>query len=143
MLIVDASSAVNYVVSKRSGRVSAGVRQFESLAPNEMRIAPELYISEVANVYWKIARREGLTSAEARALFGETLSLVDGYEPMMTIAATALELAVRFNHPAYDLFYVALAIETNSELVTSDSRMASIAEEAGAIARLIAFAEAA
>ena len=47
-------------------------------------------------------------------------SIVD----LRPLAAAALDLALRRDHPAYDCFYVALAMREAAPLATADRRLA-------------------
>ena len=46
-------------------------------------------------------------------------------QPSNLLASRALELAVEFRHPIYDMLYCALAIENDCEFVTADNVLVS------------------
>jgi predicted nucleic acid-binding protein len=54
----------------------------------------------------------------------------DRLAPTAPLSERALELAQRFNHPAYDCFYVALAEAESAVLVTDDDELIRLGKQA-------------
>ena len=50
--------------------------------------------------------------------------LIDPLVPLRELESQALDLALRRDHPAYDSFYVALAMREAAPLATADRRLA-------------------
>jgi predicted nucleic acid-binding protein len=88
-------------------------------------VAPDLIWTEIANVLWKSVRQNrcSLRDAEAAlaAMHEQNLPTV----PASSLIDRAFPIAVLYNRTAYDSLYVALAIASNSELVTADERLAN------------------
>ncbi|SFB58716.1 Predicted nucleic acid-binding protein, contains PIN domain [Rhizobium sp. NFR07] len=85
--------------------------------------APDLILAECANIFWKKVRRGELTIEEARfaalMIEGSNLQLRD----MLPIWLSAIELAARIDHPAYDCLYLALALKERLQFVTADESL--------------------
>jgi predicted nucleic acid-binding protein len=114
--VIDASVAIKWVVEE-SGTEDATALMDHSL------LAPDLFVSEIANVLWKKIRRRELTLqvAEAAAL---TLQAA-GIElvPTADLLPEILRLAHTLEHPAYDCAYLAVALERKCPLVTADREL--------------------
>lgn len=118
-IVIDASVAVKWVVDERGSDAALALRDEGEL------IAPALWLAEVANALWKIARAGNITAEEANGRFAE---LQDS--PVTTVAIdphmpTALALATELRHPVYDCLYLAVAIFRNTQVVTDDRRFAA------------------
>jgi predicted nucleic acid-binding protein len=97
----------------------SGSREALALRGQELA-APDLLAAEVVNVTWKKARRGELTSAEA-SLAARVFAMVDiTFHPSLPKLDEAVGLAIELGHPVYDCFYLVLARELGTQLVTAD-----------------------
>jgi len=85
--------------------------------------APELLVAEIVSVLSVRVTRQLLDAGEASTLYSRFQSSCPDLEPVSDLAPSALRLAVRFKHSAYDCFYVALAEKANCPLVTADQKL--------------------
>ena len=87
--------------------------------------APDLVLSEYANVIWKKARRNDISDAEP--YLGEIPGLPDVISlfPDRDLVMRASQFATGIDHPIYDCLYLACAEATGSDLVTADNRLAN------------------
>ena len=116
--VIDASVAIKWVVDEGDSAQALALRK------NSRLIAPDLLIAECANILWKKVQR-GEIEPQGAKLAGELLSRSDiGLEPMSGLSAEALRLALQLGHPAYDCFYLALALAREAVFVTADARFA-------------------
>lgn len=115
--VIDASIAVKWVVEEE------GTPQALALRERTKLIAPELLVAECANILWKKVARDELSREEAllaaRLLQGAEVELL----PMRSLFEIATSLAIELDHPAYDCIYLALAVESDCQLVTADERL--------------------
>ncbi len=95
----------------------------EVLASDRPLHAPDLISAEFANVVWKRYRRGEITDEEAAQLMADFLRLPLQITPTGELADVALQLALRTGRTVYDCLYLALAIRTNSVLLTVDKRL--------------------
>jgi predicted nucleic acid-binding protein len=116
--VVDASVAIKWFVPEVHHEAARRLLRegFELLSPDLVR-------AEVGNVLWKKWRRGELSAGEAVAVlrdFGRFPLRIRTSESLMEGAWTVAE---RFGRSFYDGLYVALAVETESSLVTADLRL--------------------
>ena len=114
--VVDASVAVKWLASEPlSDEAAAPLKSGATL------VAPELMFAEVVNALWTM-RRRGDIAAEDLGEAVDALKAAPIAIPfsMAQLAAAAAQLAIDIGHPAYDCFYLALAIQTGYPVVTAD-----------------------
>ncbi len=121
--VVDASVAVKWVIPEPSS--GAATLLLEATVRGEIDVfVPDVFVAEVTNVIWKWSQRNPDVSAEqANTALAELLEVLPTLIPSQSLAQQALELALRFKHPAYDCLYVALALRDHATLVTADQRL--------------------
>ena len=93
--------------------------------------APDFVLVEAANVFWKKARSDQMTVAEAV----EALSAIDtgaiDLRSTPPLLGRALEMANDIGHPVYDCIYIAAAEAWSAVLITADRRLADAVERGG------------
>jgi predicted nucleic acid-binding protein len=116
--VVDASVAVKWLVTEALSDEAARLLDKEVTL-----IAPELLFAEATNALWAMCRRGDITKAD----FAEAVSALNAAPvavpvPTRQLVASAARLATDLDHPAYDCFYLALAILEQYPVVTADQR---------------------
>ncbi|WP_051341458.1 type II toxin-antitoxin system VapC family toxin [Azospirillum halopraeferens] len=101
-VVVDANVAIKWAVPEAGTERALRVLDADP-------VVPDLFFAEVANVLWKKVRRGELSDAEAASASEALLVLDYDVAPTASLLRTALDLACRTGHPAYDFHYVALA----------------------------------
>ena len=116
--VVDASVAVKWLVDEAFSDQAATLLTGEATL-----VVPELVFAEAANALWAM-RRRGDIAAEDLGEAVDALKSAPVAIPfsMAQLAAAAARLAADIDHPAYDCFYLALAIQTGYPVVTADTR---------------------
>ena len=124
-LVVDASIAVKWLIAEAN---SQEARQL--LAPRIVLYAPDFFLTEVANVIWKKARRNDIPSPQP--YIEELANITDAVvlQPSTELVIKATALAVQIDHPVYDCVYLACAETWAAPLVTADEKLAQRAREA-------------
>jgi predicted nucleic acid-binding protein len=84
--------------------------------------APELIVAEMTNVLWRKAATAAVTHDEATKIVAAVSRQPVVLHPLAPLMTSALELSLAANHPAYDCFYLALALHLNGQCVTADRR---------------------
>lgn len=114
--VIDASIAIKWVIDE------AGTPEALTLRRNARLIAPELLTTECANILWKKFQRRELSREEA-LLAARLIQAADiDFVPSHSLLEPATRLAIELDHPAYDCFYLALAIQQDCQFVTADER---------------------
>lgn len=126
-VVVDARVAVKWCLpSHREELVGQAEDLLESSRRDEIRfVVPDLFWVELANALWKAVRRGDISADNA----GEAIAFVRDLD-ITTLASVdlvpqALDLAVTYGRTVYDSLYVALAMQSKSELITADERLAN------------------
>lgn len=116
--VVDASVAVKWLVEEDHSNEAIGL-----LDGGSRLVAPALLFAETANALWAMHRR-GEISADDMFDAVDTLRAAPVSLPtsMLELAAAASRLGTDLDHPVYDCFYLALAIQTQYPVVTADKR---------------------
>jgi len=116
--VVDASVAVKWLVSEAFSDEAARL-----LDGTARLVAPELLFAEATNALWAMCRRGDINRADYAEAVGVLRSApVAVPVPMRQLAASAARLAIDLDHPTYDCFYLALAVQEQHPVVTADRR---------------------
>ena len=116
--VVDASVAVKWLVEEDHSGEAIGL-----LGGGSRLVAPALLFAEAANALWAMHRRGEISADDMSdavdALRAAPVSLPT---PMLELAPAASRLGADLDHPVFDCFYLALAIQTQYPVVTADER---------------------
>ena len=121
-IVIDANVAAALLLDLA---YSAAARKAVSGA--QRILAPDLLVHEFTNVLWKLAQSGKLTESFTHRALNGLDTLVSDFIAGRHIANEALRIAIELRHPAYDCFYLALAIDRNATLLTADRRFAHVA----------------
>ncbi len=123
--VIDASVALKWFLTEEDSRGADAL--FDAFLRSRAELlAPDVLLLEVANALWKqTALLKLLRSEEAVSIFHDFITLPLNLQPSNPLASLALNLAVKFQHPVYDMLYCALAIENDCEFVTADTVLVS------------------
>lgn len=117
-LVVDASVALKWYLDEPLSENARAI-----LASDEMLVAPELIISEVANAAWLRLNKGDISVTQAKEILTELPGAFLSLVPETGLAFRALEIATELRHPVYDAFYLATSERWNAPLVTADRRL--------------------
>jgi predicted nucleic acid-binding protein len=123
-VVLDTSVAANIVL-----QTPAAAGLIAELEQAQLVLAPTLLHSEIANTLWKQVRFGQLGHDDAIGLYHDGIALVDEFVPDHELAIQALSLAVKHQHSAYDMLFVALAQRFGCTLLTVDSKLIAIARK--------------
>jgi len=116
--VVDASVVVKWLVREAYSDEAARL-----LDAGSTFVAPALVFAEAANALWAMRRRGDIAADDlADAVAALRAAPISNPVAMIQLTAAAARLAVDLDHPVYDCFYLALAIQTQYPVVTADAR---------------------
>lgn len=118
MPVVDASVMVMLATGE------PGNEEVDRMVESAVFAAPVFALAETANALWRKARVGNITRAEAVRAAKGICPMFTRLAPPQALQNQALDLALRRDHPAYDCFYVALAMREAAPLPTADRRLA-------------------
>jgi len=125
-IVLDASAAIEVVLNRsRSDDISTVLESAQRV------YAPGLYKAEITNALWKYLRSGQITKEEAKEALRIALGLIDEYINIQNYTDEVLNESVRFNHPAYDIFYLVAARRTGSLLISLDKTINRLASQEG------------
>jgi predicted nucleic acid-binding protein len=123
--VIDASVVLKWFLIEEENQGADTL--FEAFLTGRIElVAPDVILLEVANALWKqAALLKILRSDEAVSIFRDFITLPLNLRPSNPLASHALDLAMKFQHPVYDMLYCALAIENHCEFLTADQVLVS------------------
>lgn len=121
LYVIDAGVVVKWFIPEVNSTIARQLldRYHQGL---DTPIAPDLLISECANVFWRRCRQGDITEQEATDSLADLLDLNLPFVPATDIVKTALQLALQHQRTLYDALYLALARERGCDLITADER---------------------
>jgi predicted nucleic acid-binding protein len=127
LVVVDASVAAKWFLPEdREALVSQALALLDEYDREEVRfVVPDLFYVETASAIWK-AVRAGRVS---RAFGDQAVVLLTQRKfptvPSLKLLDKAFQIAADHGRTVYDCLYVALAVQTNAQLITADERLAN------------------
>lgn len=119
-LVVDASVAIKWLVPEPGWSVARDLYAAYSLT------APDLICAECVNILWKKRRRDQLSQSEVADATQKIIAFDVDLVPLRELTRQACELSLFLDHPAYDCFYLALAIVEDCRFITADDRLVRV-----------------
>ncbi len=117
-VVVDASVVIPlYFGEELSEQAAQLFRQDGDL------LAPDLIWCETANAIWKRHRRGQISQPDACEVTRKILNLPLSIHESEDLVSDALKVAMQYDRTTYGSLYVALAIRTDSTMVTADKRL--------------------
>ena len=123
ILVLDTSAAIDVLLNE--GKFLEYKTEIEKA---DAVIAPELYISEIANVAWKYRKLADFSHEESSRLAEDGVNLIDSYVPVADIWKESLREAHNSDHPVYDCLYVVCARRNDGILLTKDKRLGHLCD---------------
>jgi predicted nucleic acid-binding protein len=127
LFIVDASVAVKWFLPAISetltDEASTWLARYTKKEVNFL--VPDLFWVECASVAWKAVRRGRLAKVSADAALAALTQYDFPTIPTVNLLRKAFEIAAKYERTVYDSVYVALAVQTNSQLITADEKLAN------------------
>ena len=133
MSVVDASVAVKWFVTEPYHSEAIAL-----LGSGATLFAPDLILVEVANVLRRKFKRGELTEVHCREAIAILPRYFDRLIPSADLIGSAVEIALKLDHPVYDCLYVAVAAAKNHALVSADQVLVDKCQRAGFADRVIA-----
>jgi predicted nucleic acid-binding protein len=126
-VVVDASVAAKWCLpAQQEELVSQAEDLLASYRRSEIRfLVPDLFWAELANVLWKAVGRGRISTDRAISALSLVSDLGIAAGPSFDLLPQALFLATIHGRTVYDSLYVALAVQSKSEMITADERLAN------------------
>ena len=126
IVVLDASGAAEIALNRPKAP-----RFREVLSDADLVLAPDIFVTEITNVFWKYVRFSGLSASEATQAVDFSIGLVDSFAEARLLWREALAEAVRLSHPVYDLCYAITARRNGAFLMTCDGKLGALCAHLG------------
>lgn len=123
-IVLDASAAIEMALNMKYAPLFK-----EACANAECIFAPDIYPSEITNVFWKYRIFSSLDEAICKKGIKYCIELIDDYINTKTLCNIVYEESAKCRHPVYDMVYLISAQKYNAKLLTRDKKLAKISEE--------------
>jgi predicted nucleic acid-binding protein len=126
-LVLDASVAIKWAMpSAGEPLTDEALRLLRRYVGGEVEfIVPDVFWAELGNVLWKGTRQRRWRQDEAEAVAADMRARDFATVPSSVLLSEALRIAFAHDRAVYDCLYVALAVQSRSELITADERLAN------------------
>lgn len=124
--VLDASASIEVILQRDLSRQIA-----DQILKADWVISPNLYISEVINVFWKYQKLAGYSYDECEKNIDQAIALPDNFITEIDLYREAFSAASMFGHPVYDMMYLVLARRHNAILLTIDKKLNAVSKKAG------------
>jgi len=121
--VVDVCAVMQVLLHKE--KASQFISALESA---DVVVAPDLYVSELANTLWKFHRAKILTESECTDYIESGLNLIDAFVDSKQLWHDAFRFGIKHNHSIYDMLYLALTHMNEVILITDDGDLAKISK---------------
>lgn len=126
-LVLDASVAIKWAIpSAQEPLTDESVRLLKRYINSEVEfIVPDVFWAEVGNVLWKGARQSRWRREEAEVAIADMKDRDFATVSSLALLSEALTIAFTYDRALYDCLYVALAVQSKTDLITADERLAN------------------
>jgi predicted nucleic acid-binding protein len=126
-LVLDASVAIKWATpSAREPLTDESLRLLKRYVASEVEfIVPDVFWAEVGNVLWKGTRQRRWRQDEAEAVAADMKARDFATVSSGVLLPEALRIAFAYDRSVYDCLYVALAVQSKTDLITADERLAN------------------
>ena len=121
IVVLDASGAAEI-----AAKTQKGVDIINTIMAAEKVLAPELYISEISNMMWKLGRKDKSNADVYMEMAADCIDYIDEYMSAAELWKEALRMAQDQDHPVYDMLYAALAKRHGALFITMDEKLRKI-----------------
>jgi predicted nucleic acid-binding protein len=127
LVVADASVAAKWFLPRKNeALVDQAFALLESYDRNEIEfVVPDLFHVEIASAIWKAVRSGRLSKASGQEVFASLTQREFPTVPSLKLLDKAFQIATDYQRTVYDCLYVALAVQSNTQLITADERLAN------------------
>ncbi len=123
-VVLDASVALEIALEGNRGT------EFKDLLSEcSIVTAPDIFVSEVTNSFWKYRVFSNITDDQCFQGIEFCLDLVDDFCSTQSLWREVIKESIRLKHPVYDMFYLILARRTGARLLSCDKQLHKLSEK--------------
>jgi len=122
IVVLDASAAIELILGRPYSQ------KFEKIITEaDTIVSPDLFISEICNVFWKYYNYENLPIEHCESAIDKCIDLVDEFIETISLYKEAFSFSTIAKHPVYDSMYLITARRNNAFLLTTDNKLIEVA----------------
>lgn len=123
--VLDASVAAKWMLPAQTEPLKQeAFRVLDGYAASEFGlIVPDVFWAECGNILWKAVRQRRLPRADAELALTVLLRRNFPTVPSARLLPKALPMAFDCDCAVYDCIYLALAVQSRTQLITADARL--------------------
>ena len=139
--VLDASVALKWIIpSEAETLIEDALRLLRRYTSGEIGfVVPDIFWAEVGNVIWKGVRQQRWSQSFAERAVSDLREREFFTVSSHRLLPEALIIALAHNRTVYDSLYVALAIQSKTQMITADERLANALAASLPVKRLGAF----
>jgi predicted nucleic acid-binding protein len=125
--VLDASVAAKWMLPAKGELLRPeAYRLLDSYGAGDVSLlVPDIFWAECGNIAWKAVRQRRFSRADAElallSMMGRNIPTISSSK----LLQEALSLALDFDRAVYDCLYVILAVQSQTQLITADDRLAN------------------
>ncbi len=124
IIVLDASGAIEIALERENS-----TRFMNYLKNASVILAPDIYISEVTNVFWKYSRFAQFTDEICLKGIDFCIDLIDDFIDSRDLWREAYFEGVRNKSSPYDMFYLVTARRNYGLIISMDKKLNLLAEK--------------
>jgi predicted nucleic acid-binding protein len=126
-VVLDASVAIKWAMpSAGESLTDESLRLLKHYVDAEVEfIVPDVFWAEVGNVLWKGMRQRRWRQDQAEVVAADMRARDFATVSSLVLLPEALRIAFAYDRSIYDSLYVALAVQSKTEMITADERLAN------------------
>jgi len=126
IVILDASAAVEIALKKENSQKFLSI-----LKSADLIISPDIFISEVTNVFWKYKKFQQFNDEVCLKGIEFCTNLVDDFINSKDLWRESYYEGVKNNSSTYDMFYLVAAKRSYGKLISMDKKLNELALKDG------------
>ena len=125
--VVDASVAAKWMLPAKEELLrQEAYRLLDAYGAGEINLlVPDIFWAECGNIVWKAVRQKRFSRVEGELAITSMLRRSIPTISSASLLPEALPIAFQYGRSLYDCLYVALAVQSDRELITADERLAN------------------
>ena len=125
--VLDASVAAKWFRAAKDEPYSQqALALYEGYLRREFNfIVPDIFWAEIGSIFWKAIRQGRLEKTPAEEAIADLMKCELSSFASATLLVKAFDIATTFDRSVYDSLYVSLALQSNTQFITADERLAN------------------
>ncbi|WP_304224960.1 type II toxin-antitoxin system VapC family toxin [Gracilinema caldarium] len=122
-VVLDASAAIEIALEREHSKIF-----LEKVKNSSVVLAPDTFVSEVTNVFWKYKKFQQFTDDVCIAGIEFCINLVDIFVDSKELWREAYLEGIKNNSSPYDMFYLVVARRNVAKILSCDKKLFEIAQ---------------